>query len=184
MAAKKLPDAAYLHECFAYDPDTGVLVWRVRPVNHFVSEVASRKVNTRFSGKPAGSLTASEPGGSPFISAVVGRKRYKAHRIIWVLVHGVDPDGLIDHKDGDGLNNRLNNLRDCTHTQNCCNRRGSRPGKLKGAYFNRNAKLWVAHIKINRKQKNLGYYKTEAEAHAAYCAAAPKYHGEFACIDR
>jgi len=50
----------------------------------------------------------------------------------------------------------------------------------KGASWHRTNRRWQARINVNRKQIYLGYYDTPEEAHAAYCAAAEKYHGEFA----
>ena len=58
MAAKELPSADYLRQCFEYDPSSGNLTWRRRPIDHFVDERASKIWNTRFSGAVAGVLNS------------------------------------------------------------------------------------------------------------------------------
>jgi len=106
---------------------------------------------------------------------------YLAHRIIWALIHGVDPgDALIDHRDGDGTNNRESNLREATHSQNHMNRRVTVGGHLKGTTFSKKDRKWQAKIQINKKQTHLGHFDTQEEAHAAYCRAAVELHGAFA----
>lgn len=89
------------------------------------------------------------------------------------------PGLYIDHIDGNPLNNLRRNLRFCTHGQNQQNRSKMRAGnRLKGACLKRGR--WESCINSDGKYIYLGIFSTEAEAHAAYCAAAKKYHGEFA----
>jgi hypothetical protein len=93
------------------------------------------------------------------------------------LLMGVSDSLVVDHRDGDGLNNRRENLRIGTQSQNCVNRlvtpgntlRGARPKKGK----------WQAYIKYQGKQRSLGYFSTEQEAHAAYLAEALRLHGDW-----
>jgi hypothetical protein len=102
-----------------------------------------------------------------------------------ILLHRVimgDPEGLeIDHRNGDGLNNRRANLREATRAQNRRNQRLSRANTsgFKGVSFDGRRSKWQAYININDKQRNLGLYATPEAAHAAYCAASAKLHGEF-----
>ncbi|NHE79838.1 HNH endonuclease [Klebsiella michiganensis] len=83
------------------------------------------------------------------------------HRIIWVLKYGEIPSTLVvDHIDGDKLNNRITNLRLCTQNQNTRNRRihSNNAAGLKGVYFNdspRNRKKWIAQISIAKKKFDL-----------------------------
>lgn len=103
------------------------------------------------------------------------------HRVILGLpCPGRTP--LADHVDGNGLNNRRSNLRVCTSSQNMMNR--GRPAHntsgLKGASWHSQNKNWIARIVVKKKQISLGAFSRKEDAHAAYCAAVKKYHGEFA----
>ena len=93
-----------------------------------------------------------------------------------------EPDGLqIDHRDGDGLNNRRSNLRVATRSQNMHNRSAYCNNKsgFKGVDFRKEGGKWRAKIRINNKEKHLGMFDSPEEAHEAYCRASEKYHGEF-----
>lgn len=93
------------------------------------------------------------------------------------------PDGLeVDHRNGNTLDNRLENLRLCAHEENMRNRRRRRDNAcgLKGATFVRRTGRWRAQIGINGKNRFLGDFATPEEAHAAYGRAAVALHGEFA----
>lgn len=97
-----------------------------------------------------------------------GRK-VQYHRIIWILLNGDIPVGMeVDHIDGDRLNNDINNLRLVSHRENSQNRVEHRNGKLVGCYYNKRDRKWYAKIQVNGKQKHLGYFPTEQEAHDIY----------------
>lgn len=82
------------------------------------------------------------------------------------------PDILvIDHINGNPLDNRKKNLRICTHRENMQNKHIHRHGKLYGGYFRKDISKWAAQININKKNIPLGYFKTEYEAHQAYMKA-------------
>jgi hypothetical protein len=88
---------------------------------------------------------------------------------------------VIDHVDGDGLNNRRCNLRYATHGQNVANglhRNRKSPG-LKGTCQTASGR-WRAQISHGGRTHTLGTFDTTEEAHAAYCEAAKRLHGEFA----
>jgi hypothetical protein len=92
-----------------------------------------------------------------------------AHRVSWLLAHGSIDDGLcIDHINGVRNDNRLCNLRLDTHRKNDQNKECHREGKLVGACWNKECKKWQAYININGRQKHLGLFSTEQEAHEAY----------------
>ena len=88
----------------------------------------------------------------------------------------------VDHIDGDGLNNRRVNLRIASVTQNAQNAKLSKRNKvgLKGVSWHQSDRRGQASISVNGRRKFRGYFDTSEEAHAAYCAAADVYHGEFA----
>jgi hypothetical protein len=93
-----------------------------------------------------------------------------------------DPNGWqVDHEDGDGLNNRRNNLRLATASQNSHNRRINCNNKsgFKGVSWHKHTSKWRAQIRLNYKTINLGYFTFPEDAHDAYCRASEQYHGEF-----
>lgn len=100
----------------------------------------------------------------------IGAKSIFVHRLIWEICNGVklEKDEHIDHIDGNGLNNKIENLRKVSHRENHCNKKIHRDGKLPGCYFNKTQRVWFSRICINGKKIWLGSYKTENEAHIAY----------------
>jgi hypothetical protein len=93
------------------------------------------------------------------------------------------PGQIVDHRDGDTLNDRRLNLRVCHNTQNIRNQRAhinKRTSKLKGVYFERDRGLFRAQIMVNRRKINLGSFVDEISAAKAYDRAALQYFGEFA----
>ena len=95
------------------------------------------------------------------------------------------PEGyVIDHINGNGLDNRKANLRPATVAQNAWNskKRNPRSG-YKGVCFDKDKGLWRAAIVCNRKRIHLGYFKNRTDAAKAYDKAAKKYHGQFASLN-
>ena len=92
---------------------------------------------------------------------------------------------MIDHIDGDPLNNTANNLRLCTAQQNQGNSTKRKIGQsiYKGICRITTANKWRAYIAIDRKQAHLGVFDTEEEAALAYNAAAAHFFKEFACLN-
>jgi hypothetical protein len=93
---------------------------------------------------------------------------------------------VVDHKDGNGLNNRKENLRVVTRTQNHYNRRKTirkTTSKYKGVHRITDRKAYCAKIRYKGKTISLGYYKDEIEAAKAYDEAAKKYFGEYARLN-
>ncbi len=164
--ANPLPSLELLKKEFDYDANTGMLL---------------RKKNNTKAGharsKPTGKSTKC------YIEVRVGSKKYFAHRIIWYIVTGADPkEDVIDHIDGDGLNNLFANLRRCSQGENARNRslnKNSTTG-LKGACLDKRNMQFQSYICINKKQIHLGYFPTAELAHMAYCKAAAELHEEFA----
>jgi hypothetical protein len=103
------------------------------------------------------------------------------HRTITCCPKGM----LIDHINGNTLDNRKCNLRICTHQQNMKNqkRRKNNTSGYKGVSFDKRDKVYRAHISLNMKRIYLGSFKSPEDAYAAYCEASKKYHGEFGRTD-
>lgn len=98
----------------------------------------------------------------------------RMHRFIL----GAKEGDTVDHENGDGLDNRLKNIRICTKSQNCVNRRTT-PGRfLRGVFQVKKSSRYYASIKIEGKMKYLDSFKTEQEAHAVYLKKAHKVYGK------
>jgi Demerecviridae HNH endonuclease len=130
---------------------------------------------TRISGQGAGGSVT--PQG--YLRIRVNNKDYQAHRLAWWFAYGKLPASPLDHINGDKSDNRIANLRLATKQQNAANMKPRHAG-LKGAWWRKDRKKWCAHINRDYKTYHLGTFDTEAEAHAAYCAAAVEFFGEFA----
>lgn len=163
-----------------YYPRKGVLVWRDRDPESFLSRNMPARWKTLFVGKVAGYEFRAR--GVP--RAVVVRlngQLYLAHRIIWEMVNGPIPDGmLVDHKDGNPWNNKLDNIRLATPAQNAMNRKTRRDSKvgIKGIYVKCGA--WYSRIQVGSDRFIEGPFDTPEIAHASYCKMAKKHFGEFA----
>lgn len=103
-----------------------------------------------------------------------------------ILMHRVimnaKKDEHVDHINGIVTDNRKCNLRICNRFQNQSNRGKNKNNTtgFKGVCFENRSKKFLATISSNGKCKRLGLFNTAEEAHAAYCEAASKFHGEFA----
>jgi hypothetical protein len=130
-----------------------------------------------------GSWQATAPSRSGVVYAVqnLGRRQKRSRRIMHRVLMG-DSDMMVDHIDGNGLNNRRSNLRWATASQNVINqkRRSDNLSGFKCVCFSALHKKWRARIKANGKRLHLGYFETPEKAFDAYKAASEKLHGEFA----
>jgi hypothetical protein len=106
------------------------------------------------------------------------RQNYKVHRVV-AETFIPNPENLpfVDHIDGNRSNNRVENLRWVSTRVNTHNKDIHREGKLVGAIYcaprnklgvNNNLSIWKSRINVNGKDKHLGYFKTEQEAHDRY----------------
>ena len=152
---------AYLKEIFDYKD--GDLIWKVQKSN-----------NVKI-GRKAGSRN-----NEGYIQTSLDGNKYKNHRLIWMWHYGFFPE-LIDHIDHKPSNNKIENLRIATQSQNFMNRPKMSNNKsgFKGVSFHKDRKKFQATIKLNGKQVYLGLFSCPKQAHDAYCDAAKKYHGEF-----
>jgi hypothetical protein len=98
MAAKALPSQEVLRQLLDYDPTTGLLTWRRRD--------GQKRWNTLYAGKPA---FATKVHG--YMTGRLFGENVRAHRVLWALHFGQDPNGQIDHINGQKSDNRIENLR-------------------------------------------------------------------------
>jgi hypothetical protein len=173
---KKQITSLYLKEILDYNPKTGDFIWKNRPIDHFNTEKGFKTFNTRFSGKNAGCIV------NGYVVIRINNNLYKAHRLAWLYTHGNWPQDQIDHINGDRKDNRIENLRQCSMSQNQWNEKLSinNASGYKGVRFHKASNKYGAQIGHNNKQIHLGLYTTPEEAHAAYCAKAAELFGEYA----
>jgi hypothetical protein len=178
MMFKEIPSQAELNELLEYRD--GELYWKKRPVEKFVSVRLANTFNTRFAGKRAGNLVHNTRNHRINWMVKINRVDFYLHRIVWSMLKGEIPQGMeIDHINGNTLDNRIENLRVATRSQNVRNSVGcSKLGLPKGVRINK--RRFCARIMCDRKYYHLGSFKTIEEASNAYNEAAKRLHGEFA----
>ena len=151
-----------VNKLFRYDKETGDLI---------------RKVNkgTAKAGDKAGSVN-----GSGYVVTGIEGNKYRNHRIIFLMHRGFLPDCL-DHIDNNKLNNRIENLRPATLSQNQHNRRISKNNTsgVKGVKWKATQNIWTASVTLNGKRKHVGHFRTVPEAEVAVRKAREQLHGEF-----
>ena len=159
----RYPTIERLREVLDYDPKTGKFYWKIRTA--YCTKI----------GAEAGSV-----GGNGYVKIQIDGVVCQAHILAWMYVYG--RRARLDHRDLDKTNNRITNLRKCTPTQNNANspKRAGTSSVFKGVTWNKKVGRWQASIKMNGKNTHLGIFVVEAEAGAAYIAAANKKFGQFA----
>jgi hypothetical protein len=174
MTPRPLPPRDYLAECFAYDPETGVLARKERPRWHFGSDKAWQAARGK-SGR-----VCNRRSKGYIVVSLDDRWSIKAHRIIWKLMTGEEPPPQLDHRDRDRADNRWIQLREATKSQNRAN--SKLQNEFRGAYRQSKArqKPWCSQIRKDGKLHYRGMFATQEEAARAYEAAAAELHGEFA----
>ncbi len=163
---KELPTAEELHSLLIYDFATGCLTWRQRNESQFGGNAAKCKAwNNAHAGKPALNFINSDGYRVGNISRLGG---VKAHRVIWKMFFGSDPN-CIDHINGCRSDNRLVNIRAVTSEENAKNIGVSRNNTsgFNGVYWYPRYGKWMASIRIAGRRKNLGYFSEKSDAVAA-----------------
>lgn len=150
---------ARLKELLHYDPETGISTW------------ISMRAGVRF-GAAAGTLTKIG-----YIVVKVDGIDYGVHRLAWLYMTGNFPVDRIDHKNGNGSDNRFSNLRKANARINGENIRKARKHNKTGVLgVSHNFKKFQARITVKGKQMYLGNFKTPELAHAAYLKAKRALH--------
>lgn len=127
--------------------------------------------------------TGKKSGGSPnsrgYGTVKVGNKHYLAHRLVFLFVHGYLPD-VLDHRDGNKLNNNVVNLRPATAQQNHRNTPVRKHSTSGVTGVNKHKGKWRAYIYVDSTQIYLGRFLVKDLAIEARRIAEEKYFGEFA----
>jgi len=151
----------YLKSILNYNFETGI----------FTRKIPKKQINVN-------SIIGTKDKDGYVIIQIVGKK-YKAHRLAWLYVHGEMPKHNIDHINGIKDDNRIENLRDVSNTINQQNHRKARKDNKSGylgVSWSKIANKWICHITINKKAKHLGLFETAELAHEAYLKAKRTMH--------
>lgn len=110
----------------------------------------------------------------------IDRKQYAAHRLAWLYVFGYFPEKLIDHINGNRIDNRISNLRTVTSSENLQNmhfsKSNNKTSKVLGVSWFARDKKWQSEIQVNKKRIYLGRYDSLEDAKNAYLEAKKIYH--------
>jgi hypothetical protein len=165
MAAKPLPPVEYLRQRLRYEPETGKLYWREHPnmPTHW---------NTRYAGTEA--FTANFKG---YRHGTFDYGRYLAHRVAWALHHGHWPDNTLDHVNHDPADNRIENLRQVSQSDNMKNmkRHRNNTSGTTGVFWHSRRRKWLVNIRAHGRTLHLGYFADKQDAVAARKAAEARY---------
>jgi len=161
MGKDEIISKEFLHQLFEYKD--GVLYWKIKWSDKVVV------------GNPVGHIK------NGYLGTKINKIDYRNHRLIFMMHHGYMPK-IIDHIDGNPLNNKIENLREATSSQNGYNKKISKAntsGK-KGVCWKKDKSKYKVELTINSKPTFLGYYKDYELACLVADEARNKYHGEFA----
>ena len=151
-------------ELLDYDPDTGVLTWKV-----------GRRGPAR-AGAVSGYL-----GGNGYLRTRVDGRMYRNHRVAWLIATGSWPADQIDHINGDRTDNRLANLREATARQNAHNTGlpVNNTSGFKGVHWHNHKGKWRAQVSHDGRLIYIGYFDTPEQASVAYEFYCEQTRGEF-----
>lgn len=167
-----------LKSLLRYDHLTGIFTWLPRTEAHFVGRCKRRRAplwNSCFARKTAGSTDYIR--NLKYTKITLHRIKYKAHRLAWLYMTGRFPLDMIDHIDGNGLNNKIENLREVNNAENKRNTRRHSTNKsgFNGVCWNKAMRMWTAQLVHDNVSYHLGQFKTKQEAIEARKAANIKY---------
>jgi hypothetical protein len=157
VSVERLRELLSVHE-------DGSLVWR----------------STNSNRAPAGSPVSATKNRAGYLRVGIDGKRYYAHRVVFALVHGRWPVG-IDHINGNRSDNRPENIREASASQNMINRMADprNTSGHRGVHFDKAHKRWLASIVVNGASKHLGRFLSWRDAAETYVLASLEHHGEF-----
>jgi hypothetical protein len=144
-----------------YNPITGILTWKVRDLSSSKSLNSWSAWNSKFAGKEA--ICCVSEG---YKVGAITKVKVKAHRVAWCIHHGYWPKGQIDHINGNGLDNRIENLRDVNNSENQRNSRirsVNTSGHM-GVHYEKRSGKWMAYIGNEGELLTIGYYSNKDDA--------------------
>ena len=151
----KLPPLEILNLLFRYDSESGEL-FKIRGSSGKLWN-AERKITTVNHGY----LNVGIRDSNGLM------KLFMVHQIIYYMISGIEPLSIVDHQDGDPLNNRFDNLRSTTEVGNSRNKgmHSNNTSGITGISWNKRYSKWIAYVRDNNgKQKHLGYFDDIIEA--------------------
>jgi hypothetical protein len=141
---------------------------------------------TSLGGEPVGNRAGwcTVCNGKPYWKLSVNKKTTYLHHAIFLFHHGYIPT-RIDHVDGNTSNNKIENLRAATQSQNMGNSKmkSTNTSGYKGVSFRKDTNKWNASIMVNGKHISLGSYENKEDAAKAYSIGAKQHFKEFAKLD-
>lgn len=166
IAKESLLTAEKVKQLMHYDPNTGDFTWMCDP-----------RMGRKRKGTIAGVTT-----NLGYRHIKIEQMKFMAHRLAWLVTYGSWPVFDIDHINGCKVDNRIENLREATRSNNCGNRRLESFGVsgFKGVHWNKKLGKWQVGIKKGGIKKHLGLFTDLEEAKATYLRAATDAFGEFA----
>ena len=179
MAKGSLPQASELKDIFNYDESSGKLYWRPRPIGSFKDAHHGAIWNKRFAGKEA-LISVSLKG---YLYGSINGAKIRAHQVVWAIMNGEWASLPIDHINAIRTDNRIENLRVATNSQNQFNRGKQRNNTsgYKGVFLQKGR--WMAKIGYMGRPIVIGYFASKEDAYKAYCEEALRLHGEFAKLE-
>jgi hypothetical protein len=163
IKVKPLPPIEIVRALLNYDRDTGSFSWKERGGR-------ATPWDARYAGTAAG--TINHDG---YIRIGIKGNYYVAHRLAWLIVHGLDPATELDHINGNRADNRIDNLRLSSRDiqqQNCI--RSNKTG-LTGVYRTAGGRFGAV-IQVNYKAIYLGTFDLASDAYISYLSAKKQYH--------
>ena len=157
-----------LKELLHYDSETGLFTWLI---------ATAQRIKV---GDIAGSINSNG-----YIIIRIDSKNYRAHRLAFLYMTGKFPENDADHKDTNRTNNKWENLREATRSQNMMNgtKRKDNNSGFKGVGFHKLTGLWRARINLDKEEIYLGSFSTPELAHDAYTKAANEKFNIFARVN-
>ena len=172
--------AEIVREFLDYNPETGEFVWKFRDRKYCKDNRSWKIGNTKRTGKNAGSVY---PNGYRYIT--IFHKDYLAHRLAWLYVYSEWPRDQLDHINNRPNDNRIENLREATQSQNMMNRSklSETSSQYKGVSWHHLRNKWRARLHIDGKEIHLGLFTIEEEAARTYDRAAIEHFGIYANLN-